>query len=112
MRKFLFSAFVMLIGFSAFAQESPAAVNQAPAVKAQKVELTAAQEAQKLVDMLTQGADLDATQKEKIHAVALEAIKKRQSLKGLKKTDPTAYAEKEMDIFVDMSSKIKEIEGQ
>lgn len=110
MRKFLFSAFVMLIGFSAFAQESPAAVNQAPAVKAQKVELTAQQEAQKLVDMLSQGRDFDATQKQKIHEVALNAVKKRESLQGLKKTDPDTYAQKEMEIFVEMSNKIKEIE--
>lgn len=110
MKKFLFSAFVMLIGFSAFAQETPKAINQAPAVKTQKVELTAEQEAQKLVDMLSQGRDFDATQKQKIREVALDAVKKRETLQGLKKTDPSAYAQKEMEIFVEMSDKIKEIE--
>lgn len=112
MRKFLFSAFVMLIGLSAFAQEAAPAVNQAPAVKAKKVELTPKQEAQKLVDMLTQDRNFDAAQKSQILEIALNAVKKRQNLANLKESDPSAYAQKEMDIFIDMSSKIKEIENQ
>ncbi len=112
MRKFLFSAFVMLIGLGAYAQEATPAVNQAPAVKAKKVELTPKQEAQKLVDMLTQDMELDASQKEQILEVALNAVKQRQGLASLKASDPNAYAQKEMDIFIDMSGKIKDIENQ
>lgn len=110
MRKFLFSAFVMLIGLSAFAQEKPVATNQAPAVKA-KVVMSAKQEAEKLVDMMSQAKDYTEAQKQKIREVALNTVKKREAIASLKKTDPDGYAKKEMILFTEMSEKIKEIES-
>jgi len=111
MRKFLFSAFVMLIGLSAFAQEEAVVAKQAPAVKAKKVVMSAEQEAQKLVDMMSQSKDYTEAQKQKIHEVALNTVKKREEIASLKKTDPDGYAKKEMTLFMEMSEKIKEIES-
>ncbi len=114
MRKLLFSLCVMLFGLGAYAQEDVAAAaeaQQAPA-KVQKAPDTPEQEAQKLVDMLTQGTSYTAEQKEKIHTIAVAAVKKRKALASLKATDPSAYAKKEMDIFIEMSNSIKEIENQ
>lgn len=112
MRKLLFSLCVMLFGLGAYAQDAaPAQVNQAPAkVKAQKAPETPEQEAQKLVDMLTQGASYTDEQKKQIHAIAVNAVKQRKALASLKKSNPSAYAEKEMNIFIEMSNAIKEIE--
>lgn len=110
MRKFLFSAFVMLIGLSAFAQEA-AVAKQAPAVAAKKVVMTAEQEAEKLVDMMSQAKDYTEAQKQKIREIALNTVKKREALASLKKTDPDGYAKKEMALFMEMSEKIKEIES-
>ncbi len=100
----------MLFGLGAYAQDAaPAATTQkAPAV--QKAPDTPEQEAQKLVDMLTQGATYTAEQKKQIHAVAVNAVKQRKALASLKASDPSAYAEKEMNIFIEMSNAIKEIE--
>lgn len=112
MKKIVFSALIMLFGLGVYAQQAPATtVNQKPAV-AKKVADTPAQEAQKLVDMLTQNGTYTATQKKSIFDVALDAVKKRKAIASLKATDAAAYAQKEMDIFVNMSTKIKEIENQ
>jgi len=104
----------MLFGLGAYAQEAApeAKVNQAPA-KVQKAPDTPEQEAQKLVDMmLTQGAIYTDVQKKQIHEVAVNAVKKRKALTSLKASNPSAYAQKEMEIFTDMSNAIKEIEQQ
>jgi len=110
MKKLLFSLCVMLFGLGAYAQDAAptAKTNQAPVV--QKAPETPEQEAQKLVDMLTQGATYTAEQKKQIQTVAVTAIKKRRALASLKTADPSAYAQKEMDIFIEMSNAIKEIE--
>ena len=112
MKKLLFSLCVMLFGLGAYAQEtaSAAKVNEAPA-KVQKAPDTPEQEAQKLVDMLTQGASYTEEQKKQIHTIAVTAVKKRKALASLKASDPSAYAQKEMDIFIEMSNAIKEIEN-
>ncbi len=110
MKKLLFSLCVMLFGLGAYAQEAPEAkVNEAP-VKVQKAPDTPEQEAQKLVDMLTQGATYTDVQKKQIHEIAVNAVKKRKALASLKASNPSAYAQKEMDIFIEMSNAIKEIE--
>jgi len=103
----------MLFGLGAYAQEAApeAKVNQAPA-KVQKAPDTPEQEAQKLVDMLTQGTTYTDVQKKQIHEVAVNAVKKRKALTSLKASNPSAYAQKEMEIFTDMSNAIKEIEQQ
>lgn len=113
MKKLLFSLCVMLFGLGAYAQETApeAKVNQAPA-KVQKAPETPEQEAQKLVDMLTQGATYSDVQKKQIHEIAVNAVKKRKALASLKASNPSAYAQKEMDIFIEMSNAIKEIEQQ
>jgi len=114
MKKLLFSLCMILFGLGAYAQENVAAtakVQQAPA-KVQKAPETPEQEAQKLVDMLTQGATYTDEQKKQIHAIAVTAVKKRKALASLKASDPSAYAEKEMNIFIEMSNSIKEIENQ
>ena len=111
MRKLLFSLCVMLFGLGAYAQDAaPAKVNQAPA-KVQKAPETPDQEAQKFVEMFSQGQNYTAEQKKQIHAIALTAVRKQKALAPLKKTDPTTYAEKEMEIFIDMNKAIKEIEN-
>lgn len=112
MRKLLFSLCLMLFGFGAYAQDAAPAtkVNQAPAKVQKAAPETPEQEAQKLVDMLTQGASYTAEQKKQIHTVAVTAVKKRKALASLKTSDPSAYAQKEMEIFIEMSNAIKEIE--
>jgi len=113
MRKLLFSAFVMLIGLSAFAQGQPAAVKQqAPAVTAKKAVVSADEEARKLVDMMSQDKEYSETQKQKIREIALNTVKKRNELAPLKKTDPNSYAKKELDLFMEMSEKIREVERE
>ena len=112
MKKIVFSALIMLFGLGVYAQQTPAATaSQKPAV-AKKIADTPQQEAQKLVDMLTQNGTYTDLQKKSIYDVALDAVKKRKAIAALKTTDAAAYAQKEMDIFINMSSKIKEIENQ
>lgn len=111
MKKFVFSALMMLFGLGLYAQQAPtAAVSQKPA--AVKTPDTPQQEAQKLVDMLTQDKTYSETQKKSIFDVALTAVKERKAIASLRTSNPSAFAQKEMDIFVKMTEKIKDIESQ
>jgi len=121
MKKLMFVLFALLTSASLFAQEA-AKEAASELVKGEEpkeivtttteevyAEITPEKEAKELTEMLTQEAQINADQKDKIYKVVLESLKEKVKIESLREEDAEAHSQKEMEIFKSMNDKINEV---